>query len=127
MGREDRVHDQAADRAHDHAFNRLDHFVPFPVPFISPFAVPSSHQLIYLVTFAHLIPCLPYLYSPVLVACLRPVPLPAVSTSRAGRDVSRRVAVWPPHVRHFILGDVVGCRNGRGYYRISQNVMFGKQ
>ena len=59
--------------------------------------VPSSHQLIYLVAFTHLIPCLPYLYSPVLVACPHPVPLPAVSTSKAGRlQPYRRIAAACP-------------------------------
>lgn len=139
MWRGDCVHVQATDRAHDHAFDRFAPFVPSPVPCLSPlFPSRPSHLFIssvHLVMRSFIPPraCRPaispvLIVSPVLVACPRPVPLPAAPTSRAGRDVSSRVAVLPPHVRRFHLvsscemsWNVVGCRKVRKGHRMSWN------
>lgn len=74
MGREDRIHDQATDRAHDHAFDRSVHLAVAPSRPSHPF-ISSARR-----ASARLVPSFRH-----LVACPRPVPLPAVSTSRAGR------------------------------------------
>lgn len=84
--------------------------------------VPSSHQLIYPVAFVHLIQCLPYLCSPVLVAYHRPVPLPAAPTSRAGRCLRipyRRPL--PVISAHPMSWDVETCRG------MSQDAVSSKQ
>lgn len=99
MGREDRIHDQATDRAHDHAFDRSVHLAVAPSRPSHPF-ISSARR-----ASARLVPSFRH-----LVACPRPVPLPAVSTSRAGRGASSRVAVLPPHVRRFISFRLVRCR-----------------
>ena len=52
----------------------------------------------------------PFISSLVSVAYSRPVSLPVISTSWAGRDVSSCVVVLPPHVRRFISFHLVRCR-----------------
>lgn len=116
IGWEDCVDNQAADRAHDHAFDRLAHFVPSPVPCLSPFLPSrSSHPSISL-PFRH-----PISLSRAVVPSsshsliTRPASLPAVSTSRAGRNGITAYSVSSSHVRRLDSWNVVERREkGKG-------------
>lgn len=99
----DCVHDRATDCAHDHAFDRLAPSVPSPVPRLSPSPRPviSSAHLSRRVRPSHPMSSISLFACPRRLLSSRPAP--SHPTSRAGRGVSSRVAVLPPHVRHFIL------------------------
>lgn len=112
----DCAHDQAADRAHDRISDRCVPFVPSPVPCLSPFPPSRLPRPSISLPFRHLI-SLSRTVVPSSSRSLitRPASLPAVSTSKAGRDGITAYSVSSSHVRRLDSWNVVERREkGKG-------------
>lgn len=107
MGREDRVHDQAADRVLDRSADRCVPFVPSPVPFLSPFPPSrSSHPSI---SSARRASARLVSLSRHLAVRLSLVPFLSPPYRQAGRGGVPSPTVSPFPDRCLVSSDVVGC------------------